>query len=121
SGSTKRVLSINENTHPVREAYCSGGMMKNEYSRRNFLRRAGGAVSLSWGGLRIFAGPPDSTNNSEFTSLISSSQPFIYGTAFYRPPNPPASERRDMLKAIAQKYEFNIVRIYPAWVYYHPA
>jgi beta-galactosidase GanA len=29
--------------------------------------------------------------------------------------------RREMLKDIAQKYQFNIVRIYPAWVYYHPA
>ena len=95
--------------------------MKNILSRRNFLRGAGGAVSLSWGGLRIFAGPANAADQAASATLSPSSQPFIYGTAFYRPPNPPASMRREMLKAIAQKYQFNIVRIYPAWVYYHPA
>jgi beta-galactosidase GanA len=95
--------------------------MKNVLSRRNFLRGAGGAVSLSWEGLRIFAGPPNAADEAASTTLSPSSQPFIYGTAFYRPPNPPASMRREMLKAIAQEYQFNIVRIYPAWVYYHPA
>ena len=29
--------------------------------------------------------------------------------------------RREMLKTIAQDYKFNIIRIYPAWAYYHPA
>jgi len=47
------------------------------------------------------------------------SQPFIYGTAFYRPPNPPASMRRQMLKSIAQEYKFNIIRIYSSWVYHN--
>jgi beta-galactosidase len=28
---------------------------------------------------------------------------------------------RDMLRSIAREYKFNIVRIYPAWVYYNPA
>jgi beta-galactosidase len=95
--------------------------MKNILSRRNFLRGAGGAVSLSWGGLRIFAGPPNAAGEAPPQTISPSSQPFIYGAAFYRPPNPPASMRRGMLKDIAQKYQFNIVRIYPAWVYYHPA
>jgi beta-galactosidase len=95
--------------------------MRNHLTRRNFLRAAGGAVSLNWGGLRIEAGPPGPAADSEFTSLLPSSQPFVYGTAFYRPPNPPASERREMLKDIAQKYQFNIIRIYPAWSYYNPA
>ena len=79
--------------------------MENEYSRRSFLCRAGGAISLSWGGLKIFAGPPDSGNDSDSNFMIPSAQPFIYGTAFYRPPNPPAQVRREMLKDIAQKYQ----------------
>jgi len=95
--------------------------MKNILSRRNFLRGAGGAVSLSWGGLRIFAGPPSAADEVTSPTSSPSSQPFIYGATLYRPPNPPASMRREMLKAIAQKYQFNIVRIYPPWVYYHPA
>ena len=95
--------------------------MKNDYSRQNFLRMTGGAVSLTWGGLQIFAGPPNSVGDAATNSLPPSSQPFVYGTAFYRPPNPPASVRREMLKDIAQKYKFNIIRIYPAWTYYNPA
>ncbi|MDR3675845.1 MAG: beta-galactosidase [Acidobacteriota bacterium] len=95
--------------------------MKDTLSRRNFLRGAGGAVSLSWGGLRIFAGSGIAADEAASQTPSPSAQPFIYGTAFYRPPNPPASMRREMLKAIAQKYQFNIVRIYPAWVYYNPA
>lgn len=89
-------------------------------SRRNFFRAATGAVSLSWGGLRILAGQPigQSSGASQFPRAT---QPFIYGSAFYRPPNPPASMRREMLKTIAQDYKFNIIRIYPAWAYYHPA
>jgi len=95
--------------------------MKSDYSRRSFLRAAGGAVSFTWGGLRIFAGPPGTAGDAVPGSLSPSAQPFIYGTAFYRPPNPPAAVRREMLKAIAQKYQFNIIRIYPAWSYYNPA
>jgi beta-galactosidase GanA len=45
---------------------------------------------------------------------------FIYGSAFYRPPNPPRAMRREMLRAIAQDYKFNIIRIYPGWDYYNP-
>ena len=45
---------------------------------------------------------------------------FVYGTAFYRPPNPPRSQRREMLKTIARDYKFNIIRIYSSWVYHNP-
>src|ERR1700723_2619974 len=103
------------------EGITKGGIIKKDYSRRNFLRMAGGAVSLSWGGLNIFAGPPGSFNDAASNPLPPSSQPFVYGTAFYRPPNPPAAVRREMLRDIAQKYQFNIIRIYPAWSYYNPA
>jgi beta-galactosidase len=47
------------------------------------------------------------------------SKTFIYGTQFYRPPNPPRAWRRDMLKTIAQEYRFNLIRIYPTWDYYN--
>jgi hypothetical protein len=95
--------------------------MNSDYSRRNFLRMAGGAVSLSWGGLRIFGGPISPAGDAQSNPLPPTSQPFVYGTAFYWPPNPPASVRREMLKDIAQKYQFNIIRIYPPWSYYNPA
>ena len=58
--------------------------------------------------------------NQKSGLLPRQTQPFIYGSAFYRPPNPPPAMWRDMLRAIAQQYKFNIVRIYPAWVYYNP-
>jgi beta-galactosidase GanA len=96
-------------------------MMKSDFSRRNFLQMASGAVNLSWGGLKISAGPPAWASDAQSSPLPPSRQPFVYGTAFYRPPNPPASERRKMLKTIAEKYQFNIIRIYPAWTYYNPA
>jgi beta-galactosidase GanA len=91
--------------------------MGHHVSRRKFLHDTAGAISLTWGGLKILAGPPGAA--AEAYSPLS--QPFIYGTAFYRPPNPPASERREMLRDIAQQYRFNIIRIYPAWSYYNPA
>ena len=87
----------------------------NTFSRRQFLQTAS-SVSLAWGGLRILAGP------AAFPlSPASKERGFLYGTAFYRPPNPPRQQRREMLKAIAQVYGFNIIRIYPGWDYYNPA
>ncbi len=87
----------------------------NTFSRRQFLQTAS-SVSLAWGGLRILAGP------AAFPlSPASKERGFLYGTAFYRPPNPPRQQRREMLKAIAQEYGFNIIRIYPGWDYYNPA
>ena len=98
-------------------------------SRRKFLRAAAGGISLSWAGLRILVGQgapsrPPSAGPGVYPSnaaLERSERSFVYGTAFYRPPNPPSSQRREMLKAIAQQYQFNIIRIYPAWTYYNPA
>src|ERR1019366_10141213 len=90
-----------------------------ESSRRKFLRASAGGISASWAGLRIFAGPGATSLASVTDEGSPASQPFVYGTAFYRPPNPPASLRRQMLKAIAQEYKFNTIRIYSSWVYHH--
>ncbi len=81
--------------------------------RRKLLQMSA-ALSWSWGGIRLHAGPSPQG--------VAPSQPddFIYGSAFYRPPNPPREMRREMLRAIAQKYKFNIIRIYPGWDYYNP-
>lgn len=48
-------------------------------------------------------------------------RPFIYGTQFFRVPNPPRPWRRRMLEEIAQEHEFNTVRIYPTWDYFNPS
>src|SRR5260221_8163006 len=94
--------------------------MAEKSSRRQFLRTAAGGIAASWGGMQIFAGP---TSFGE--SSVSQRQPaaefFVYGTHFYRPPDPPASERRAMLKEIAEKYQFNTVRIWTPWAYCNPA
>ncbi len=84
------------------------------------MRSAAGA-SLAWGGLRIFTGEPGAlgepgTGQGTEKGLASE---FIYGTQFYRPPNPPRAERRKMLKDVAEKYGFNIIRVYPMWDYYN--
>jgi beta-galactosidase GanA len=94
--------------------------MFEQPSRREFMRTAAGGVAATWGGLQIFAGP------AGFAELAEADEPkihqkfFVYGSAFYRPPNPPASERRAMLKTIAQEYKFNTIRIYSSWVYHNP-
>ncbi|PYU98672.1 MAG: hypothetical protein DMG26_18100, partial [Acidobacteria bacterium] len=95
--------------------------MNTVVSRRNFLRGATGTVSLSWGGIRILAGPTTAQSAEKESQIPRLTQPFVYGSAFYRPPNPPAFMRREMLKAIAQEYKFNIIRIYSSWVYHNPA
>lgn len=49
------------------------------------------------------------------------SRPFVYGTQFFRVPNPPREWRRPLLEKIARQHEFNTVRIYPTWDYFNPA
>jgi len=90
-------------------------------SRRSFLGTAARGIAMTWGGLRLFAGSGAIAGPVSRTvpSREVPQQLFIYGSAFYRPPNPPAGERRSMLKAMAEKYQFNAIRIYSAWVYHH--
>ena len=87
-------------------------------SRRNFIQSAAGA-SLAWGGLRIFAGEPGALGEPGTDHGAPEENKFIYGTQFYRPPNPPRDQRRKMLKDVAQKYGFNLIRMYPMWDYYN--
>jgi beta-galactosidase GanA len=87
-------------------------------SRRTFLKGTGAGLGAAWGGVRILAEPGGS---SGARGAAPPAGPFLYGTHFYRPPNPPRGERREMLRAIAQHYHFNIIRIYPTWDYYHRA
>jgi beta-galactosidase GanA len=94
--------------------------MFEKSSRREFLRTAAGGIAASWGGVRIFA-EPDAFDRYEKSERPKIAQKFfVYGSTFYRPPNPPASERRTMLQAIAEKYKFNTIRIYSAWAYNNP-
>ncbi len=43
--------------------------------------------------------------------------PFYYGTQFYRPPNPPRAERRQILERIKKQAGFNIIKIWPTWTW----
>ncbi len=89
--------------------------MKTSPSRRTFLQ-TGTALGWTWGGMRLFAGPPP-----QGSPPPAGSNEFLYGSAFYRPPNPPREMRRQMLNEIANEHKFNIIRIYPGWDYYNPA
>jgi beta-galactosidase len=89
------------------------------FSRRNFLRSTAVGIALNWGGLRIFAGPASAPGANAWGQVAAPAKQFLYGTQFYRPPNPPRSERRQMLRTIAQEYQFNIIRVYPTWDYYN--
>jgi len=92
--------------------------MSNAVSRRDFLCAATGTVSLTWGGMRILASQAPAPAAAIESPMPRTTQPFIYGSAFYRPPNPPASQRRAMLKTLAQEYKFNTIRIFSSWVYH---
>jgi beta-galactosidase len=46
---------------------------------------------------------------------------FVYGTHFFRAPNPPRPWRRAMLEKIARERQFDLIRIYPTWDYFNPA
>ena len=95
--------------------------MFKELSRRSFIRTATGIVAANWGGLRILpvVGSAE-TQPSHVSDSISASREFVYGTEFFRPPNPPRALRHGMLKAIANEYKFNTIRIYCSWVYLNP-
>ncbi len=95
--------------------------MFKELSRRSFVRTATGLIVANWGGLRILAGPASAeTQSSDVSDSIPARREFIYGAEFFRPPNPPRALRHEMLKAIADEYKFNIIRIYCSWVYLNP-
>ena len=89
-------------------------------SRRTFIQSATGMIVANWGGLQILAGPTALAQSSEVSRPTPVPQEFIYGTEFFRPPNPPRALRHEMLKAIANEYKFNIIRIYCSWVYLNP-
>jgi beta-galactosidase GanA len=89
-------------------------------SRRTFIQTATGMIVANWGGLQILAGPTALAQPSEIPRPIPVPQEFIYGAEFFRPPNPPRALRHEMLKAIANEYKFNIIRIYCSWVYLNP-
>src|ERR1700693_1937707 len=99
-----------------------GTSMSKDVSRRIFIQTGTGLITAAWGGLRIFAGPDSASAQSKEGSggPQAAPQEFIYGTEFFRPPNPPRALRHDMLKAIAKDYKFNIIRIYCSWVYLNP-
>ncbi len=90
-------------------------------TRRSFLGSTLAGSVLTWGGLRIVPGAePLRAAEAEGPQAIQRPDEFIYGSAFYRPPNPPPEQRREMLQAIARDYHFNIIRIYLAWTYCNP-
>jgi beta-galactosidase GanA len=89
-------------------------------SRRTFIQTATGMIVANWGGLQILAGPTALAQSSEVPRPTPVPHEFIYGTEFFRPPNPPRALRHEMLKAIANEYKFNIIRIYCSWVYLNP-
>lgn len=88
-------------------------------SRRSFMKNtAAGCVGFSWQSLRLFAGPLPA--GAARPAGPAESTPFLYGSQFYRPPNPPREMRREMLRTIAQEYKFNIIRVWPNWDYVNP-
>src|SRR5215469_2437395 len=90
-------------------------------TRRTFLSSTLGGSLLTWEGLRILpAHQTSSAVTSSPDAPVQRPDQFIYGSAFYRPPNPPPEQRREMLRAIVQEYHFNIIRIYLAWTCCNP-
>src|SRR5208282_5065404 len=94
--------------------------MATAFSRRRFLRTAAGSISVTFGGLRIFAIRGNSMGQTGVPEPAPERE-FLLGTQFFRPPNPPRAKRREMLRALAQDYGFNLVRLWPNWNYFQPA
>ena len=94
--------------------------MATPLSRRDFLCSTAGGAGFAWGGINLFAGSNLSSMGLQGIHETPKGKEFIYGAAFFRPPNPPRALRREMLKTLAQEYKFNIIRIYLAWVYCNP-
>ena len=93
--------------------------MADQFLPQGFRSPMTRGVRAAWSGLEISAGPQEAVAPTS-NAPAKSGDFFVYGTAFYRPPNPPPAMRREMLKAIAQEYKFNIIRIYSAWPYLNP-
>jgi beta-galactosidase GanA len=89
-------------------------------SRREFLATLAGGAAVAWSGLRIAALPDAVVAGLTTGHEQSGGGSFIYGTHFYRPPDPPASQRHAMLTSIAETYKFNTVRIFTSWAYCNP-
>jgi beta-galactosidase len=94
--------------------------MLGEVSRRRFVQTAAGLIVANWEGMKLVAGPESILPSSVELRPVRSEMEFIYGTEFFRPPNPPRAQRREMLEAIANEYKFNTIRIYCSWVYLNP-
>jgi beta-galactosidase GanA len=93
--------------------------MSKPLSRRNFLQSTATGLSLTWGGARVFAEPSIPPNAAAEPQTQANN--FVYGTHFYHPQSGPRPDQfRAMIDAIANKYRFNIIRIYPPWDYYNP-
>ena len=69
--------------------------MSKKYSRREFVQTTAGGIAASWGGLRILAGPQAFAQPLESASPAEAPEQkfFVYGSEFFRPPNPPISMR----------------------------
>jgi hypothetical protein len=85
--------------------------LSSPLSRRNFLQGTAAGLSLTLGGTRVLAEPslPASPNSR----LRIPANDFVYGTHFYHPQSGPRPDQfRAMIDTIANKYQFNIIRIY---------
>ena len=92
-------------------------------SRRKFIQSAAAGVGLAWNGIKITAGPDCPTPSPGQASPRCDParlDQFLYGSQFYRPPNPPRALRRDMIRTIVEEYKFNVIRIWPNWDYVNP-
>jgi beta-galactosidase GanA len=88
-------------------------------TRRKFLEGAAAGLGVTLGGARVLAEPPTSADLDE--RGLGVERNFVYGTHFYHPESGPRPDQfRSMIDAIANKYHFNIIRIFPPWDYYNP-
>jgi beta-galactosidase len=86
------------------------------------MKAATAGVGVALGGMKIKAGTMDG-NSPQALGASTVQVPldqFLYGSQFYRPPNPPRARRREMIRTIAEEYKFNLIRIWPNWDYVNP-
>lgn len=90
-----------------------------DWSRRRFLQQTSLGLGLACGSIPVFA--QLTGENKAVSSQPRVGRGFIYGTHFYHPQSGPHPDQfREMIGAIANRYKFNINKVWSNWDYYNP-
>jgi len=101
------------------KTHANGKEFLRGLSRRRFLQQTSLALGSTCGVAPLFASLAASKDSpSHAASRLG--RDFIYGTWFYSPQDIRPEQFRPLIADIANRYQFNLIRIFPPWEYYNP-